>query len=105
MSKGNIVVVVADKDKKSVAAALKGTKTVINDVGPLCEFQLVSVEVDSTKNAKLSGLMTALDKLGEDDYALAITVERLETLDLYGSPKMFGMGELLNHDGYVVTMH
>jgi hypothetical protein len=105
MSKGNIVIVVADKDKNAIATVLKGTNPVINDVGPLCEFQLVDIEVDLTKNTELSGLMTAFDNLDDDNFSCAITVERLETLDLYGSPKMFGQGHLLTHEGYAVTMH
>jgi hypothetical protein len=105
MSRGNILIVVNDKDKKAMKAALKGTKPSIDDSGPLCEFQLEGVEVDLVKNESLSKLQPALDALGEDDYALIITIERLEELHTYGSPKMFGLADVLDIPGLRITEH
>jgi hypothetical protein len=105
MSKGNMLVVVYDKDKKSIATVTKGANPIINDVGATCQFSFVDIEVDLTKNADLAGLQDALDKLGVDDYAQAVTVERKATLDIYGSPHKFGLSKVLSLKGHKITEH
>tara|TARA_R110000851_G_scaffold71614_3_gene159198 strand:+ start:875 stop:1231 length:357 start_codon:yes stop_codon:yes gene_type:complete len=118
MSKGNILIVVNVADKELIEAVTSSARTTGRKkmfrnavqppeiVGELCQFSLQDVEVDLEKNADLSGLQTALDKLGEDDYAYAVTVERTETLDIYGSPKKFGLSKLLTLPGYKkITIH
>jgi hypothetical protein len=103
MSKGNMLLVVQDADKKAIKTALKGLKYVVNDAGPLCQFQFHDVEVDLAKNASLSKLQPALDKIGEDDYAFIVTIERLEVLNAYGSPRKFGLAEIFSIPGLKVT--
>jgi hypothetical protein len=103
MSKGNILIVVQDKDKKAMKSALRGLKPICNDAGPLCQFQFHDVDVDLIKNESFVKLQPALDKIGEDDYALIITIERLELLNAYGSPRKFGLADALNIAGLKVT--
>jgi hypothetical protein len=105
MSKGSILIVVNKANKKAIEAAVKKAKPSIDELGELCQFSFEYVEVELAKNTDLVGLQPALDLLGEDDYAYCVTVERLETLDIYGSPKKFGLGKLLEMEGYKKTIH
>ena len=105
MSKGDILIVVNLADKKAIEEAIKGTKPLVEEVGNMCQFSLDGVEVDPSKNLKLSGLQEALDKLGEDEYACCVTVDRLETLDTFGSLKKFGLVNIMSLSGYTVTNH
>lgn len=105
MSKGDILVVVHDDNKDAILAAVTDANPIIDDVGPLCQFAFTNVEVDLEKNSALSGLQAVLDELGEDDYAFAVVVDRLETLDIYGSPKNFGLSKIMGLSGYEVSLH
>jgi hypothetical protein len=105
MSKGNILIVVSDENKAAVEAAIKDANPTIDGINGLCEFSLSGIEVDLDKNPSLSGLQAVLDELGVDDYALAVVVDRLDTLDVYGSPKNFGLSKVLTMIGYTITIH
>jgi hypothetical protein len=105
MSKGNIILVIHDRNKAVIIEALKNTSPLINDVGELCEFQLHDVNVDLETNDDLSELQATLDKLGLDDYAFVKTIERLEELHIYGSPKVFGLSKIMDIVGYTIIVH
>ena len=105
MSKGNMLIVVSDENKAAVKAAVKDGNPTIANLNGFCEFSLSNIEVDVNKNPALSGLQDVLDGLGEDDYALAVVVDRLDTLDIYGSPKNFGLSKVLAMIGYTITIH
>jgi hypothetical protein len=105
MSKGDILVVVHDDNKDAILAVVTDANPVIDDVGPLCQFAFTNVEVDLEKNSALSGLQDVLDELGEDDYAYAVVVDRLNTLDIYGSPMNFGLSKVMTVPGYTIAIH
>jgi hypothetical protein len=105
MSKGNIIVVVNNSNKKAIAEAIGSAKPLLTELGGAVQFSFEDIEVDFTKNKNFAGLQAALDKLGEDDYACCITVERKETLDIYGSPKKFGLVRVMSLQGYKITVH
>ncbi len=100
MSKGDILIVVNATNKKAIVDITKKAKPLISTVGEACQFSFTDLEVDFAKNDKLTGLQDVLDTLGEDDYALCVTTERLETLDIYGNPKKFGLSKVMKLDGY-----
>jgi hypothetical protein len=105
MAKGNILIVVNIIDKKIIEEVTVGTNLQIDEVSDFCQFSLEDLEVDFKKNPELANLQSALDSIGEDNYACCITVERLETLEIYGSPKKFGLINVMNVTGYTVTVH
>jgi hypothetical protein len=105
MSKGNILIVVSDANKAAVKAVVKNANPSIDSLNGFCQFSLSNLEVDLQKNSQLSGLQTVLDNLGVDDYALAVAVDRLDTLDVYGNPKNFGLSKVLVIPGYTITIH
>jgi hypothetical protein len=105
MSKGNIIVVVNKVNKETIKLITENTKPHISEVGDAVQFSFEDLEVDLTKNQNLSGLQEALDELGEDDYAYCVTVEKLETLDIYGSPKKFGLTRVMAIPSYKTTIH
>jgi hypothetical protein len=105
MSKGNILIVVSDANKAAIKAVVKKTNPVIDSLNGFCQFSMSDLEVDLSKNSDLSGLQAALDKLGVDDYALAVATDRLDTIDVYGNPKNFGLSKVLVVPGYKITVH
>jgi hypothetical protein len=105
MSKGNILVVVSNSNKKVISEAIGNAKPIVTTIGDAVQFSFEDVEVDFTKNEDLTELQAGLDKLGEDDYACCVTVERKETLDIYGSPKKFGLIRVMRLEGYITTIH
>jgi hypothetical protein len=105
MSKGNILVVVNTENKKAIESVVKGAKPVISELGSATQFSFENLEVDLTKNTNLAGLQEALDVLGEDDYALCVTVDRKESLDIYGSPNKFGLIRVTRLKGFNITIH
>tara|TARA_R110000851_G_scaffold57296_1_gene133503 strand:- start:9302 stop:9619 length:318 start_codon:yes stop_codon:yes gene_type:complete len=105
MSKGNIIIVVNKVNKKVIESVTEKVKPYLSEVGDAIQFSFEDLEVDLTKNENLSGLQEALDELGEDDYAYCVTVEKLETLDIYGSPKKFGLTRVMAIPSYKTTIH
>jgi hypothetical protein len=105
MSKGNILIVVNVADKEAIEVVIADASPKIEIVGELCQFSFEDLEVDLTKNADLSELQAVLNTLGEDDYAYCVTVDRLETLDIYGSPKKFGLARVMDIQGYKIKIH
>jgi hypothetical protein len=105
MSKGNILIVVGTSNKKVIAEAIGKAKPTLTELGGAIQFSFEDIEVDFTKNENFVGLQEALNKLGEDDYACCVTVERKETLDIYGSPKKFGLIRVMRLEGYKTTLH
>jgi predicted RNA-binding protein len=105
MSKGDILIVVNLEDKDVIKKAISGSKPDVVVVGNFCQFSLQNVEVNFEKNSKLTGLLPALEIIGEDEYALCVTTDRLEALDIYGSPKKFGLINVMSISGYTVTLH
>ena len=105
MPKGSILIVVNKANKEVIENVTMGENPHISEVLDLCQFSFPDLEVDLTKNTKLSGLQSVLDGLGEDDYAYCVTVKRLETLDIYGSPKQFGLSKVMTIPGYKTTIH
>jgi hypothetical protein len=105
MSKGNILIVVSKSNRKIIEDVTKKAKPLITEIDSACQFSFENLEVDSEKNKDLSGLQEALDILGEDDYGYCVTVERTETMDIYGSPKKFGLIRVMRLEGYKITIH
>jgi hypothetical protein len=100
MSKGDILLVVNVTNKAAIVEVTKKAKPLISEVSEACQFSFTGLEVNFNKNSNLTGLQNALDILGEDNYALCIATERLETLDIYGNPKKFGLSKVMKLDGY-----
>jgi hypothetical protein len=105
MSKGNILIVVSKSNRKIIEKATEKAKPLITEIDSACQFSFEDIEVDLEKNKDLAELQKALDVLGEDDYGYCVTVERKETLDIYGSPKKFGLIRVMRLEGYKVTIH